>query len=941
MPLADSLCDPDTQPPFSHDGTADTDLQFYACFATPPPLRRWLKSVCTSSFNRLETSIRACAKASRPPRQTRWGVVAAMLIGFSTSLFAADVESTRKLLLSGNYDECIRIAGKAIDDRVFGEDWYLIKAEAELQIGHYKDAYDTVSGGLGRYNWSIRLRQTGIEAARMSGNANQGAIWQAEMSDVVGRAAWRYNGDADSLVALGKVAAANGSDARQVLETFYDRALTVSPSHRGALLASGELALSKKDFGLATETFEAGVKAFPNDSDMHFGLARGIESTQPPLAAHHLAEAIRLNPKNVLVLLHKADDEIDSEHYEDAEKLLEKVFEINASQPIAWAYKAVLAHLNNKVETEKACRETALMPWPQNPAVDHLIGRKLSQKYRFAEGAAYQRKALELAAGYLPAKVQLAQDLLRLGSEDEGWKLGESAAKLDGYDVQVFNMMQLRDQLNKFTTLESDGFRIRMEAKEAAIYGADVMELLQRAKRTLCEKYEMKLEDPITVEIFPDPNDFAVRTFGLPGAAGYLGVCFGKVITANSPASQKDHPSNWQSVLWHEFCHVVTLEKTRNRMPRWLSEGISVHEERQAGTTWGQRMSPKHRKRILDGRLASVREMSGTFMRPEKPEDLQFAYFQSSLLVEYMIERYELDSMKKVLDDLATGVHVEEAIERRMTSLDQIDMEFRDYATEMARRLAPDLDWEQYDLSAIKDDDDPDRLERWVEDHPNSVQGLTMLADQLVTRRDFAKAKVSLTKLIELYPEQTGLESAYMILAAIHRELKEPEEEVRVLSRYVERTDDAKSALLRLIELQMQNKDWQAASKSIRRLLEVDPLLSQAQRARATTSEHLGDADDAIKGLEAWLLMDPDDPAEAHYRLAKLLLAKEDPRAKSHVLTALESAPRFRAAQRLLLQIVRNQPADAQDAVLSRGSEADTSNEKIPNHRGTKKPRQN
>ena len=75
--------------------------------------------------------------------------------------------------------------------------------------------------------------------------------------------------------------------------------------------------------------------------------------------------------------------------------------------------------------------------------------------------------------------------------------------------------------------------------------------------------------EPVTVEIFPQQQDFAIRTFGLPGGEGFLGVCFGRVITANSPASQGDSPSNLDSVLWHEFCHVVTLEKTSNRMPRW------------------------------------------------------------------------------------------------------------------------------------------------------------------------------------------------------------------------------------------------------------------------------------------------------------------------------------------------------------------------------------
>ncbi len=828
---------------------------------------------------------------------------------------AQDVEAVRKQLLQGEYAACIQAAGKAIDSRVFGEDWYLLKAEAEMQTGHYKDAFESISAGLTRYSWSVRLRQAGVEPARLSGNVMQGTVWQSEIADIVGRAAWRYSGDAESLVSLGKIAVATGADSRQVLEAFYDRALKVTPSHRGALLASGELALSKKDFSLAAETFQEGVKVHPNDADMHFGLARSIESSQPPLAAHHLSEALWLNPRHTPALLHRVDQHIDAEKYADAAEVLEKVLEINKVHPLAWAYKAVMAHLKSEPDREQEFRLRALEPWAENPAVDHLIGRKLSQKYRFAEGAEHQRTSLKFASNYQPARVQLAQDLLRLGNEEEGWKISEEALKADAYDVHVFNLIQLRDELDKFTTLEADGFRVRMEAKEAAIYGGDVLRLLQRARQTLCPKYGLDLKDVITVEIFPDPNDFAVRTFGLPGAGGFLGVCFGKVITANSPASQKETPSNWNSVLWHEFCHVVTLEKTHNRMPRWLSEGISVYEERQAGATWGQRMTPKHRKRILDRGVASVREMSSSFMRPEKPEDLQFAYYQSSLLVEYLIHQYGIEAIRKTLDDLAAGVLIDAAIERNTTSIEQIDAEFRDYAIEMARRLAPDLDWEQYDLSAIKDDDDPDRLERWVEDHPDSVQGLTMLADQLVTRREFAKAKKSLLRLIELYPEQTGLDSPYVILAAIHRELKETVDERRVLEQYVERTDDAKSALLRLIDLQSQAGDWQAASATVRRLLEVNPILPQAQKARASASEHLGDVADAIEGLRAWLMMDPDDPAEAHFRLAKLLAARGDPGAKRHLLAALEAAPRYREAQRLLLKIVREEAADAEHPV--------------------------
>ena len=108
------------------------------------------------------------------------------------------------------------------------------------------------------------------------------------------------------------------------------------------------------------------------------------------------------------------------------------------------------------------------------------------------------------------------------------------------------------------------------------------------------------------MEIFAKQKDFGVRTFGMPGNPGFLGVCFGCVITANSPASQMPSPANWESVLWHEFCHTVTLTLTKNKMPRWLSEGISVYEERQANPAWGQRMNPSYRSMILDKDLTPI-----------------------------------------------------------------------------------------------------------------------------------------------------------------------------------------------------------------------------------------------------------------------------------------------------------------------------------------------
>jgi tetratricopeptide (TPR) repeat protein len=63
---------------------------------------------------------------------------------------------------------------------------------------------------------------------------------------------------------------------------------------------------------------------------------------------------------------------------------------------------------------------------------------------------------------------------------------------------------------------------------------------------------------------------------------------------------------------------------------------------------------------------------------------------------------------------------------------------------------------------------------------------------------------------------------------------------------------------------------------------------------------------DALVEYQALLAMNPQDLAEAHYRIAKTLLALEDRAGgREHLLYALEIAPHYREAQQLLLEVVR------------------------------------
>ena len=100
---------------------------------------------------------------------------------------------------------------------------------------------------------------------------------------------------------------------------------------------------------------------------------------------------------------------------------------------------------------------------------------------------------------------------------------------------------------------------------------------------------------------------------------------------------------------------------------------------------------------------------------------------------------------------------------------------------------------------------------------------------------------------------------------------------------------------------------------SRQRQIEVAQLVEASRRRLAArriprTSEELAQPTEAIAAYQTVLLLDPTDPAEVHFRLAKLFNATNTQAARQHVLMALEEAPRFREAHELLLKLSAPEP---------------------------------
>ena len=145
-----------------------------------------------------------------------------------------------------------------------------------------------------------------------------------------------------------------------------------------------------------------------------------------------------------------------------------------------------------------------------------------------------------------------------------------------------------------------------------------------------------------------------MRTVGLAGL-GALGVSFGTTLAFDSPAAKDAGPFNWGSTVWHELAHTFTLGSTDNRIPRWFSEGLSVYEEHHARPGWGFDVTPDFLAAFKAGKLVPVSRMNDGFMHPAYPEQVQFSYYQASLVCELIARDFGEPAILKMLQAYKDG----------------------------------------------------------------------------------------------------------------------------------------------------------------------------------------------------------------------------------------------------------------------------------------------
>jgi cellulose synthase operon protein C len=686
----------------------------------------------------------------------------------------------------------------------------------------------------------------------------------------------------------------------QEANNVYRTAVKAEPQNAEAWVAWGELLTKKYRETDAIENYKEALKIDPNMPEAHLEYARNLSSTEVERAEEEFNTVIETNPKMPAAHLFAATQFIESEQYMKAMDSINKALEVNPNMAEAFSMAATVSYLQGKTDEFNKYKDKVLAANPQYSKLYYTLADSAVSVRLYREAVAFAREALKINPRDWDSMTVLGINLQRIGEEKEGTDALEGAFAADNLNVLAGNTLNLLDRFKRgeFIRIQSPHFEIKLEKKEGEALRPYVVDLLEKAYKTLTAKYNFTPQGPLSFEMFPDHADFEVRAVGLMGL-GALGVCFGNLFVMDSPTAKELDHFNWGSTLWHEFTHIITLQMTDNRVPRWFSEGLSVYEERKAYPGWGDDMkldylrvikqipppaSPRGGRgaseppaeRRVTPKLLPISELNDGFMHPKYPGQVLVSYYQASMVADYIEMKWGFPAIRNMLMLYKAGKNTEQVFREALNvSLEGFDTEFMKWIEAKAAPIDP------------------------------AKYGKLMTAGvEALEAGDSDKAIVSLKEAVEMYPEYTDDNNAWEPLAEAYLKKGDKPAATDVLKRYLTYSEVAFPSYVKLSELLEEAGDKAGAAKALEGAMYVRPMDLKGHSKLGSLMLELKQYGNAAREYETMIALKTPDRASAYYLLAQAYLGEgKRPEARKAVLNALDIAPSYEPAQKLLVEI--------------------------------------
>ncbi len=840
---------------------------------------------------------------------------AAEILQMTDGLDRADglVGASRALAMMGNYQEAMQIIATEIDGENYADHPLLATQLAEVHrlVGQSAEAIAILEAIIDG------LAEPPVRTLVQYGSLLQFTGRNAGATTVLDQAVQRYNNglvfasEDVAMVALASWLLGNFHDAN----SLFDEATRANPNNLEAYALWADLFMEKFNASDAERTYQEALDINSRYVPALVGVARVISDERA------LQRALAINPNSIPAMETYGQMLLRAGREEEAMDYFTQVLALNPEAIKTLSILAAQAALEERMDDYEDYRQQVEAFSPNNPEFLGDVADAFGNNYRFTEAVEYARAAIAADPEYWQGYTLLGSNLIRLGEEEEGRANLEIGFENDPFNVMTSNMLTVFDELETYATVESEHFKVHMSERDAQILWPYLEPLLEEGWDTLTAKYGFEPESPVLIEIFERTEDFAVRSVGLPDIGPLVGICFGKVITLISPDTLS---ANWQEIVWHEFMHVITLQMTNNRMPRWLSEGISVWEEREGRPYWGRDQGLDLVRAEREGKLIPVADLNSGFSGARNNADLSFAYFQSYLVVDYITQQHGFDKLVELVDQYAYIKEDSERFEEVFAqSLDEFDAGFRGWIDQRVDEInvfvhtedMPDegtghghgvrenssaILAELYNNASLEQ-----HMRARLEENNRDFQAHLQLGIVLFKEEKFQEAKASLETAYDLLPSYTGYPSPPLVLAQIYAAEGNEERRLEWLSVLLENQQHDDDSALILAEAAMQQGDMERADYYIDRALQVDPYRTDVHRLKARYADEVGDSALAVTEYEVLMNLDITDPVEARTDLAEAYLNNAQfSEARQNILFALELAPSYRRAQEVLLKSI-------------------------------------
>ena len=823
------------------------------------------------------------------------------------------VGASRAFFMMGNSAQAINVAEEFIEDSDYAR-FPLVStqlAEVKRAIGRSSEALDILAmvveeqfeppvRTLVQYGSLLKLVGKRSEAEQVLDLAvqryNNGLVFASEDVAMVALASWLLD---------------NFHDAN----SLFSEATRANPNNLEAHVLWGDLFLEKYNASDAERSYQEVLDINSRHVPALVGMAKVAGDERA------LTRALAINPNSVLALETYGQLLLMNSRDEEAKEYFERALNLNPQSLKTLSILAAQAIFNQRPEEYEQYKARVDAFSPNNPQFLGDIADTFGNNYLFAEAVEFARAAIKSDPEYWQGYTLLGSNLIRLGEEVEGKENLEIGFENDPFNVMTSNMLKVFDTLETYETLESEHFKVHMSENDADILWPYMEPLLEESWDTLTAKYGFEPEGPILIEVFENSADFAVRSVGLPDIGPLVGICFGKVVTLISPDTLA---ANWQEIVWHEFMHVITLQMTNNRMPRWLSEGISVWEEREGRSYWGRSQGLDLVRAAKDEKLLHVKDLNSGFSGARDNADLGFAYFQSYLVVDYISEEYGFDKLLELIDQYAVVKDESDRFDEVFQlTLDQFDNGFRSWINQRVEEInvyvhsedVPDegeghghgirenssaILAELYNNASLKQ-----HMSARIEENPRDFQAHLQLGIVLFKEEDYEQAKFHLITANDMLPSYTGYPSPALVLSQIYDREENQQEQLHWLEILLQNLQHDYESAIVLAEQALKNEQFERAEYYIDRAIQVDPYRSSVHELKARYADRVGDSGLAVTEYEVLLKLEINDPVEARTDLAEAYLNNgQVDEARQSVLYALEVAPSYRRAQEVLLQSI-------------------------------------